>query len=299
MLFRFLSLVAVASLMVFAGCESGSSDSGGDVAVVNYAGTYSNNGKPLAPQQSGTKVTTMSVIQEGDALLATDNNGINFRGSISPEGADGLSPFNINGKTSAGTDVNIVGAFSRDGSRARMNGNWIEPTHQSTFNAYSGTPPPEEVASDVSGIPATPAPSAAAPAQTHSADLVNAPTSFTVEGCTFKDDGGVGGWPITTIMRSVTVGGGKITMVYDDVNWKSSGDPAVNGNCWLVLDRGGWEASTFDYLRPNQETKEVSEAASKRGIRSGETVGVFVSTLARDDRRNGDERSQIYWLTWP
>lgn len=286
-----------ASVAVLTGCESGSSDSGDDAPVVNYAGEYSNAGHALAPQQSGAKVTSMNVIQEGDAILATDNNGINFRGSISPEAADGLSPFDIRGKTSAGTDVNIVGAFSRSGSRAKMSGNWIEPTHQSVFTAYSGDAPAEEVASDASGIPAEPTP--AATADKSGADYINAPASFNLGTCEFRDDGGVGGWPITTIMRSVSVGGGKITMVYDDVSWPASGDPSVNGNCWFVLDRGGWEAKTFDFLRPNQETKDVNEAAHEFGIRGGEKVGVFVSTLARDKRRNGDERSQIYWITWP
>lgn len=131
------------------------------------------------------------------------------------------------------------------------------------------------------------------------ADSVGAPEGFSVETTTFRDDGGVGGWPITTVMRSVSVSGGQINMVYDDVDWPASGSPAVNGNCWLVIERGGWEARTFDFLRPNQETKDVAEAAHLFGIRGGERVGVFVSTLARDARRNGDERSQIFWITWP
>lgn len=87
-------------------------------------------------------------------------------------------------------------------------------------------------------------------------------------------------------------------MSYDDVSWPSSG--GVNGNCWLVYEKGGaWFAATFDYLRPNQETKEVQPAARDWGIGSGDRVGAFVSTLARDSRRNGDERSQIFWFTWP
>lgn len=291
-------LAVAASVAIFTGCESGSSD-GDDTPVVNYAGEYSNAGHALAPQQSGAKVTSMSLIQEGNALLATDNNGINFRGNISPEGSDGLSPFEIRGKTSTGVDVTIVGAFSRDGARARMNGNWIEPTHQSVFNAYSGdVPPPADAGTDAAPASAdasTPAPTG----DRSSIDYVNAPASFDLDTCTFIDDGGVGGWPITTLMRSVSVSGGKITMVYDDVSWPASGDPAVNGNCWFVLERGGWEAKTFDFLRPNQETKDVNEAAHLFGIRGGERVGVFVSTLARDKRRNGNERSNIYWITWP
>jgi hypothetical protein len=131
------------------------------------------------------------------------------------------------------------------------------------------------------------------------ADMVGAPEGFSVETTTFKDDGSVGGWPITTVMRSVSVSGGQINMVYDDVDWPASGSPKVNGNCWFVLDRGGWTAMTFDFIRPNQEVKDVGEAARHFGIRGGERVGVFVSTLARDARRNGDERSNIYWITWP
>ncbi len=297
---KMVSMVSVLTVVGSAGCESGSSDSDGDAPVANYAGTYNNAGHALAPQQSGVKVTSMAVIQEGNALLATDNNSINFRGSISPEAADGLSPFEIRGKTSDGVDVTIVGAFSRDGARARMNGNWIEPTHQSTFNAYAGDVPPPATEAGGEAVPASADAPVPAPTGDRSAiDYVNAPASFDLATCEFKDDGGVGGWPITTLMRSVSVSDGKITMVYDDVSWPASGDPSVNGNCWLVLDRGGWEAKTFDWLRPNQETKDVSEAAHERGIRGGERVGVFVSTLARDKRRNGDERSNIYWITWP
>lgn len=131
-----------------------------------------------------------------------------------------------------------------------------------------------------------------------SADTVGAPEGFSVETTTFIDDGGVGSWPITTVMRSVDVSGNMINMVYDDVDWPSSS--GVNGNCWLVYQRdGAWFASTFDFLRPNQETKEVQPAARDWGIGSGDRVGAFVSTLARDSRRNGNERSQIFWFTWP
>ncbi|MFH0909670.1 MAG: hypothetical protein V1929_13000 [bacterium] len=300
MLIRYLVML---SLVIFAGCESDSSDSessSGD--IVQYDGVYSNSGKPMAPQQSGAKVTSMDVFQDGDNLLATDNNGINFRGSISGAAADGLSPFEIRGKTSDGTDVTIIGSFSHDGTRAKMNGNWIEPTHQSTFLGYSGdVPAPASTAADApapaGSDAATPATAAAPSPDRSSVDYVNAPASFELNTCTFKDDGNVGNWPITTLMRSVSVSGSQITMVYDDVNWPS--DDGVNGNAWLVLDRGGWEAKTFEWLKPNQEVKSVADVVHERGIRSGESVGVFVSTFARDKRRNGDERSNIYWITWP
>ena len=153
---RFLRLLACSALLL-TGCDTGSNSSSG--SVVNYAGTYSNGGKPMAYQHTGAAVTSMDVIQEGDKLLATDNNGINFRGSISGEGSDGLSPFSINGKTTDGAAVSIVGAFSRDSSRATMNGNWIEPSVESTFVGFSGdAPAPASTTTPAPAANPTPAP---------------------------------------------------------------------------------------------------------------------------------------------
>jgi hypothetical protein len=297
-----IAAVGTSLLTVVCGCESGGSDGGSDgtsAASVNFSGRYTRDGAPLPDQNSGARVTRMDVSQSGSSLSATDNNGKSFSGSIGESNSDGSFPFNLEGQTTDGQPVVISGQFRASGQQGTMSGTWYEPSLQSPFNAKAtlSAPPPAET-------PATPTPTdggqtTSPPPASGGLDYVNAPSSFNVATCRFRDDPDVGSWPITTIMRSVSVSGGKITMVYDDVNWKASGDPSVNGNCWLVLDRGGWEAKTFDWLRPNQETKDVSEAAHERGIRSGEKVGVFVSTLARDSRRNGDERSNIYWITWP
>jgi hypothetical protein len=277
------------------GCETGSDDSGSG-PVVNYAGTYRNGGSPMVFPHSGSAVVSLVVVQEGDKLLATDNNGANYRGNISGEQPDGLSPFSMTGKSIDGVGVTIAGSFSHQNAGAKIDGNWIEPSRESRILGYSGDAAPAPAATPDPA--ATPTPGAPTPAaQGGGIDESHAPDSFSVAACDFRDDGDVGGWPITTLMRSVKFGSGKITMVYDDVSWPVKGD--VNGNCWLVFqDGGGWAASTFDYLRPNQETKE-QPSGSSRGIHSGDRVGVFVSTLARDDRRNGDQRSNIYWVTWP
>lgn len=302
---RAAAVLGTALVTSFTGCESGSSDGDSDsdaasAGSVNFSGRYTNGGAPLPSQQTGGAVTRLDVSQNGGTLNATDNQGKAYTGNVGESNADGSFPFNLEGQTTDGQPVLISGAFRANGNAATMSGTWYQPSLQAPFNAHAtlNQPVPAETPATTGGE-TTPPPATPPPSSGSGLDYVNAPASFNVGSCEFKDDGGVGGWPITTILHSVNVSGGKITMVYDDVDWPSSGDPAVNGNCWLVIDRGGWEASTFDYLRPNQETKDVTEAAHNRGIHSGERVGVFVSTLARDSRRNGDERSNIFWITWP
>jgi hypothetical protein len=301
---RSAAVFSTAMVTAFAGCESGSSGSDSDddaapAGSVVFSGRYTNGGAPLPSQQSGGLVTRLDVTQNGDSLTAKDNQGQSYSGNIGEANADGGFPFNLEGSTTDGQPVVIAGSFRADGNQATMAGTWYQVSIQASFNGHAtlNQPLPAETPPTTGGE--TPPPATGTPPPAGGVDYVNAPASFSVGTCKFIDDAGVGGWPITTILRSVSVSGGKITMVYDDVSWPASGDPAVNGNCWLVLDRGGWQAKTFDWLRPNQETKDVAEAAHERGIKRVEKVGVLVSTLARDKRRNGDERSNIFWITWP
>ena len=90
-------------------------------------------------------------------------------------------------------------------------------------------------------------------------------------------------------------------------------DIEVEGNPWVFAKFGGrWYAGTYDWLRPGQVCKGVTGPefgvdqvrippmdASWGGPRTGEEVGFMVSTRARDEVRNGEERTNIKVIRWP
>jgi len=99
--------------------------------------------------------------------------------------------------------------------------------------------------------------------------------------------------------------------------WPANAD-GIEGNPWVVaFINGWWWAATYEWLRSGQICKAMnvpehhSDIAHSLGPHTkkapieswvpvlGETVGFFVSTLARDPQRNGDERSNIVLIDWP
>lgn len=111
-------------------------------------------------------------------------------------------------------------------------------------------------------------------------------------------------WKVVTPLN-VTLTDKYIQLDYT-ASWKPKGD--VAGNLWLIVQHDGrWIASTCEWLREGQKLKQkkcVSGDHIKReplkdyAPVKGEKIGFFVSTLARDSRRNGNERSEIAWVTW-
>ena len=140
------SLLFVSSL-VFLGCEVGSSDSVTRTMEVDFTGLYTADTDVstdlVSPANSGTRVTSLNLIQSGDQLQAIDNNGIVFGGTlndVSENSGTAAAGFTLEGSTTAGKSVTISGSLSGSGTTAEMRGTWIEPdmyayvTGQATIN---------------------------------------------------------------------------------------------------------------------------------------------------------------------
>jgi hypothetical protein len=105
------------------------------------------------------------------------------------------------------------------------------------------------------------------------------------------------------------VSGGKVRLDYDKAKvWRDV--EGVNANPWILVKYNGqWYAATWEWLRTGQTLKDMGgkswgghikrEPLSSWEPKSGETYGLMVSTMARDARRNGKERSQVVWVKWP
>jgi hypothetical protein len=116
----------------------------------------------------------------------------------------------------------------------------------------------------------------------------------------------VSGWAQTATLTA-SMSGGKVNLNYD----KASVWPAVDGavaNPWAIVDYNGTHyAATWEWLKPGQTLKDMSGKSwsghFKRGELSGweptagDRIGLFVSGLCRDTRRNVSERSNIVWVT--
>jgi len=123
----------------------------------------------------------------------------------------------------------------------------------------------------------------------------------------------VSSWKVTTNLNSVSTTTSNITLSYDDVNWasKDEGGTQVNANCWVFIPTSnGWDAATWEFLKPNQEVKDKNAVAgdhikiSPYDASSGwkPTVGLeygfMISGLCRAGLTNVSERSNIKLFKW-
>lgn len=126
----------------------------------------------------------------------------------------------------------------------------------------------------------------------------------------------VSSWKETGVLRSVSTTSGSITLDYDKTNrWpgrtitaSAGGSISVNANPWIFVQKGDtWYAATWEWLKTGQTTK--SKAAVKGDHikraplntfvpRQGEIYGFMVSGLARDSRRNVEERTNVVLFRW-
>ena len=112
--------------IVWSGCEIRSSSSV-ERTTLYIAGLYRNSdGSRIVDRNSGAAVRSLSVQQRGDRVEAVDNNGRLFRGSFIAE-SDTRGTLELRGTTTAGVEVTISGTISVAGSKAYLNGTWIEP----------------------------------------------------------------------------------------------------------------------------------------------------------------------------
>ena len=123
-------------------------------------------------------------------------------------------------------------------------------------------------------------------------------------------------WPQTATL-SVRTGSTTITLNHSKANtWPGVWAPSSNGsgmiqlnaNAWIFVKRNGtWYAATFEWLQVGQTTKNI-ETVKGDHIKvpplntfvpvHGEVYGFMVSGLARDAKRNIQERSEVKMYRW-
>jgi hypothetical protein len=134
-----IKFISFATILVTVGlfltaCRIDSPDSTSRNVQINVAGVYT--GDPLVSQNSGARITSLNVIQDGSSLQAVDNNGLIFRGNIGSVTAQTSASFTLKGQTTAGAEGVISGTFNVSGATSTMRGTWAEP---STFGNVLGT----------------------------------------------------------------------------------------------------------------------------------------------------------------
>ncbi len=161
------SAILVAAFLL-AACDVDSVDSTTAVAsdntgtIYNYSGLYmhpentggTNEFRPLVypvESQSGTPVTWLRLMQYGSVLEGFDNANQNWNGRISSI-VSGTANFSLQGRTTAGTSVDISGTMSYADQKSRINATWIEPAASASFfaeatvtPATTNTPPAQQI----------------------------------------------------------------------------------------------------------------------------------------------------------
>ncbi len=141
-----LGVAIVISAILSVGCRLQSGDSVVRRVGINVSGNYSGNGNPLISNNTGARIRSMNVIQDGDRLQGIDNNGTIFRGNIGSVTDNGASAtFNMEGQTTAGAEGVMSGTFTAiNDNRVRMTGTWAEPTLFSTISGTADVEQPPE-----------------------------------------------------------------------------------------------------------------------------------------------------------
>jgi len=127
-------------------------------------------------------------------------------------------------------------------------------------------------------------------------------------------DANLTGWPQTSTITNISIGDPPITIEHTKAGqWPhiEVGGQVLEGNPWVFAQIDGqWYASTYEWLRPGQTSKNISAdnigAHTKRSPladwqpRSGDTVGFMVSTPARFGEQGPlAERSNVVLAKWP
>jgi hypothetical protein len=160
-----------------------------------------------------------------------------------------------------------------------------------------GTPSATDAVAPVTSTPVT--------TPTNSVSPVSSVSTGDFAGVTFLGLD-VSGWSQTATLTA-SMSGGKVTLDYDKASVWAAVDGAV-ANPWAIVDYNGQRyAATWEWLKPGQTLKDMSGKSwsghFKRGELSGweptagDRIGLFVSGLCRDTRRNVSERSNIVWVT--
>lgn len=126
-------------------------------------------------------------------------------------------------------------------------------------------------------------------------------------------DTDVSGWSETAKLSSVSISGSTISLPFDKTNTWSTvyyDGADMNANPWIFIEKDGkWYASTWEWFKKGSYSKSTSAVAGDHMKKSefsdswkptsGVRYGFMVSGLARLDKRNVSERSNIIMITWP
>jgi hypothetical protein len=134
------------------------------------------------------------------------------------------------------------------------------------------------------------------------------PASFHLSQVTWLDTD-VSGWAETSRVTSASIGDPPICIHHTKAGQWPVRDGA-EGNPWIFVNMNGrWYGATFEWLSPGQECKYVTRDNVGAHIgrsplsgwrpRSGELVGLMVSTLARSRAETIHERSNVVMVRWP
>src|SRR6185437_5866334 len=123
------------------------------------------------------------------------------------------------------------------------------------------------------------------------------------------------GWSVTSTLTRVTIGNGQMCTQHTKAGrWPQVpffSDPAtVEGNQWVFANIGGkWYGGAGEWLRPGQTCKAIDSNFARDSFagtimanwspRSGEQVGIAVSTPARAGQWGPAARSNIVLVSWP
>jgi hypothetical protein len=167
------------------------------------------------------------------------------------------------------------------------------------------------VRSFITPAPATAPPSSPAPGNPTPApnDQIDLRTATIV-----SRDANITGWAVTSTITSASYNGSDLctnhTMAgrWPQLPFFDTG-ATIEGNQWFFASIGGkWVGGANEWLRPGQVCKHIDGHVGQGGFtgtllegwtpKSGEIVGVAVTTPARGGQRGGAERSNVVLIRW-
>ena len=126
----------------------------------------------------------------------------------------------------------------------------------------------------------------------------------------------VSSWPQTSTITSTQVGAPPICINHTKVGQWQAGDfsgsgASVDSNVWVFANiNGTWYAATWEWLRAGTTCKNLGASDFKTHVngaaplsswtpKSGDQIGLMVSTPARLGVPAGRERTNVVLVTWP
>ena len=123
----------------------------------------------------------------------------------------------------------------------------------------------------------------------------------------------ISNWKESAVLTA-SVGGTRINLknnaAWPTMRTRASDGGPLMGNAWVIAEVGGqWYAATWEWMRQGQQFKAKRSLHGdhiKRGEfgphwtpKSGQRIGLMISTGARNSERTTNERSNISWVVWP